>query len=60
MLGVIGGSGLYELEGLAVDERLTFDTKYGKQSAPVVTGRLGSASSPSCPGTARTTRSRRT
>ncbi len=41
MLGVIGGSGLYSLEGLAVDDRLSLDTRYGKQSAPVVTGRLG-------------------
>lgn len=35
-IGVIGGSGLYELEGLKIIERVDMDTPFGKPSAPPV------------------------
>jgi 5'-methylthioadenosine phosphorylase len=41
ILGVIGGSGLYALEGLTHAERVEVSTPYGDPSAPVVRGRLG-------------------
>jgi 5'-methylthioadenosine phosphorylase len=41
-LGVIGGSGLYELPGLEAAEEVLVDTPYGKPSDAVVRGRLGS------------------
>jgi 5'-methylthioadenosine phosphorylase len=41
-LGVIGGSGLYELPGLAATEELKVDTPYGAPSDAIVRGRLGS------------------
>jgi 5'-methylthioadenosine phosphorylase len=41
-LGVIGGSGLYELPGLAAPEEVVVDTPYGKPSDAVVRGHLGS------------------
>jgi 5'-methylthioadenosine phosphorylase len=40
-LGVIGGSGLYELPGLAEAEEIAVDTPYGAPSDAVVRGRLG-------------------
>ncbi len=39
-LGVIGGSGLYEMDGLQVDERREVSTPFGEPSAPIVLGRL--------------------
>lgn len=41
MLAVIGGSGLYSIEGLVVDDRRTFATQYGDPSGEVVQGRMG-------------------
>lgn len=41
MLGVIGGTGLYDLPGLEQVEELTVETPYGSPSAPFVVGRLG-------------------
>src|SRR5262245_41421127 len=40
-LGVIGGSGLYELPGLASVERVRVETPFGPPSDEVVIGRLG-------------------
>jgi 5'-methylthioadenosine phosphorylase len=40
MIGVIGGSGLYELEGLEQIEEVTLDTPFGKPSDAFVTGTL--------------------
>ncbi len=40
MLGIIGGSGLYELEGLAVVEEINRSTPFGTPSSPVVVGEL--------------------
>jgi 5'-methylthioadenosine phosphorylase len=40
-LGVIGGSGFYDLEGLAHVERLHIHTPFGDPSDDVVMGRLG-------------------
>jgi 5'-methylthioadenosine phosphorylase len=42
-LGVFGGSGLYELPGLAAVERVRFDTPFGPPSDEFVLGRLGGA-----------------
>src|SRR5205823_11188708 len=40
-LGVLGGSGLYELPGLEGVERLAVDTPFGAPSDELVIGRLG-------------------
>jgi 5'-methylthioadenosine phosphorylase len=39
-LGVIGGSGLYEMEGLKEIERLEMETPFGEPSSPIVLGSL--------------------
>ncbi|HVL24622.1 MAG TPA: S-methyl-5'-thioadenosine phosphorylase [Thermomicrobiales bacterium] len=41
MLGVIGGTGLYELPGLKDVADVPMETPYGSPSAPFVTGTLG-------------------
>ncbi len=41
MLGVIGGSGLYELPGLQNVEERILETPFGMPSSPIVTGTLG-------------------
>ncbi len=41
-LAVLGGSGMYELEGLAGVEELRVDTPFGATSDAIVRGRLGS------------------
>lgn len=40
MIGIIGGTGLYSMEGLEVHETQTPDTPFGAPSAPVVIGTL--------------------
>jgi len=40
-IGVLGGSGLYAMEGLAEAREQHIETPFGATSAPVVTGRLG-------------------
>lgn len=40
-LGIIGGSGLYAMEGLASVEELQLDTPFGKPSDVIVRGTLG-------------------
>lgn len=40
ILGIIGGSGLYEFTGLENIQEHGFDTPFGKPSAPIVTGEL--------------------
>ncbi|MFO8072914.1 MAG: S-methyl-5'-thioadenosine phosphorylase [Polyangia bacterium] len=40
-IAVIGGSGLYELEGLTDVEQHTVDTPFGEPSGPIVSGVLG-------------------
>ena len=40
LLGVIGGSGLYKMEGLVVTEKVIFDTPYGPPSDEIVVGTL--------------------
>lgn len=40
-LGVIGGSGLYDLPGLEDRRTQELDTPFGAPSGPIVTGRLG-------------------
>jgi 5'-methylthioadenosine phosphorylase len=41
VLGVVGGSGLYEIEGLTGVEEVRVETPYGPPSDAVVRGRLG-------------------
>lgn len=43
MLGVIGGTGLYEMEGLRDVREMEVETPFGEPSAPFVTGSLGGA-----------------
>lgn len=40
MLAIIGGTGLYDLEGLDIDERLGGDTPFGTPSGEILKGRL--------------------
>lgn len=40
ILGIIGGSGLYQMSGLEQIETLDLDTPFGKPSAPLVAGLL--------------------
>ena len=40
ILAIIGGSGLYSMEGLQDTKELQIDTPFGKTSAPIVTGIL--------------------
>lgn len=39
-MAIIGGSGLYEMQGLQDIKELIIDTPFGKPSAPIVTGTL--------------------
>ena len=43
MLGVIGGTGLYEMEGLGAVREVEVDTPFGEPSGPFVLGSLGGA-----------------
>jgi 5'-methylthioadenosine phosphorylase len=40
MLAIVGGTGLYELPGLTVDERLAGDTPFGAPSGEIVRGTM--------------------
>jgi 5'-methylthioadenosine phosphorylase len=40
-IGIIGGSGLYEIDGLHDVREADVDTPFGSPSAPLVSGRLG-------------------
>ncbi len=41
MLAIIGGTGLYDLAGMEIEERLDADTPFGAPSGPVLRGRMG-------------------
>jgi 5'-methylthioadenosine phosphorylase len=41
VIGIIGGSGLYEMEGLKNVEEITIDTPYGKPSDTFIKGTIG-------------------
>ncbi|MEO7851606.1 MAG: MTAP family purine nucleoside phosphorylase [Rubrivivax sp.] len=41
MLAIIGGTGIYELQGMAVDERIDSPTPFGQPSGVIAKGRLG-------------------
>ena len=43
-IGIVGGSGLYELEGLTAVKEVELLTPYGKPSGTYLTGRLGDVS----------------
>ena len=40
VLGIIGGSGLYQMEGLSVKEKVSIETPYGSPSDEIVLGKL--------------------
>ena len=40
MLAIIGGTGLYELDGLQVQQRIDTDTPFGRPSGALMLGRL--------------------
>ena len=44
MLAIIGGTGLYDLSGLQVEERIAGGTPFGPASAEVLRGRIGNRS----------------
>jgi 5'-methylthioadenosine phosphorylase len=41
MLAIIGGTGLYDLTGMDIEERIDADTPFGAPSGAVVRGRIG-------------------
>jgi len=41
ILGIIGGSGLYQLEGLTNQEEFEIETPFGKPSSPITIGTIG-------------------
>jgi len=41
MLAIIGGTGIYDLPGMAIDERIEEPTPFGDPSGAIVRGRLG-------------------
>ncbi len=41
MLAIIGGTGIYQLDGLEITEQHSVDTPYGAPSATIVQGRIG-------------------
>jgi 5'-methylthioadenosine phosphorylase len=43
VIGVLGGSGIYELDGLTGVEEVAVDTPFGKPSDALITGHLGDA-----------------
>jgi 5'-methylthioadenosine phosphorylase len=42
MIGIIGGTGLYQIEGFEIIQSLEVETPFGRPSAAVLVGRLGS------------------
>lgn len=40
-IGVIGGSGLYDIEGLSDIKEVNIDTPFGKPSDSITIGKLG-------------------
>src|SRR5690348_5452693 len=40
MIGIIGGTGLYRMEGLEVTRSAEIDTPFGRPSGPILLGRL--------------------
>lgn len=41
MLAIVGGTGLYELAGMEIEERIEADTPFGTPSGAVLRGRIG-------------------
>lgn len=39
-IGIIGGSGVYNMKGLEVVRKIDVDTPFGKPSGPIVIGKL--------------------
>ena len=56
-IGVIGGSGLYDIEGMTDIEEVNLDTPFGKPSDTISSASWRGWALPSCPGTGRGTAS---
>ncbi|MGI9277622.1 MAG: MTAP family purine nucleoside phosphorylase [Endozoicomonas sp.] len=41
MLAIIGGTGIYNLDGIEIESEITLDTPYGSHSGPISRGRYG-------------------
>jgi 5'-methylthioadenosine phosphorylase len=41
VLGIIGGSGIYDIPGLVIDEEVSRETPFGQPSGPIRLGKLG-------------------
>jgi len=54
-IGVIGGTGLYDIEGMTDVECFNLNTPFGKPSDSIVIGKLDGVGSPSCRGTGTST-----
>ena len=48
VLGVIGGSGLYDMEGFTAQEEIVLDTPFGSPSDAYIVGELEGANAYSC------------
>jgi purine nucleoside phosphorylase len=53
VLGIIGGSGIYDLPGLEDVREETIESPWGEPSAALTRGVIGACRSCSCRGTAR-------
>lgn len=51
MIGILGGSGLYQMDGLVVREEVRLDTPFGAPSDPYVVGELAGRDVLFLPGT---------
>jgi 5'-methylthioadenosine phosphorylase len=51
-IGVIGGTGLYEIEGMTDIREITLETPFGDPSDSIVVGKLNGMELLSCPATA--------
>jgi len=60
MLGVIGGSGLYKLDGLSVEKEHEIETPFGRSSDAIIEGFIRGSAFYSCPGMDGITNSCRT
>ena len=53
VLGIIGGSGIYDLPGLTNAQSKVIESPWGKPSAPVLTGEITACRSYSCRATTK-------
>ncbi|RME76601.1 MAG: S-methyl-5'-thioadenosine phosphorylase [Planctomycetota bacterium] len=41
IIGIIGGTGLYQMEGITITEEVNMETPFGKPSSPLFCGKIG-------------------